>query len=449
MIHTQRLARGVAGVAAALVALSACGSPATTPAPTTDTKPSQSAPTQDVTISWWAWNAPLPEDTVAAFEAANPGIKVEFTAYSNADYLNNLRSALTSPTGPDVLQLAPGGMVVNYGELVEDLAPLAATEWGADWQTKFNELGLTQLASSAKQVGFPSYMSAAGFIYYNADILAETGTEVPKDLAEWEQTCKTLKDAGYDCLAHGAKDAWVNLDVYLALINSVKPGLVYDAIAGTTDWTGPEFVQAMEAWQSLFTTGIIPAGATAVAEYPDAFTSFLEGKAAFIALGTWNTPGTMTKTGLAVSQQSVSTPIDSIFLSAPFPGAAAGIAPSGAFGGPDNGWAISSQSAHKEAAWKLLAFLAGEPGQTIQAGLGNFPALLSVPVSTTDVVDPRQAADIERQQEALANLVGFRQIPYPDLEVALGQALSEVAAGTAEPAAALANVQSVSASLSR
>ncbi len=434
-LKRRMLALSVAAVAASL-ALSACSSDPTEPG-------------GDVTLAWWGWNAAEYEKTIEEFEAANPGIQVEFTAYSNADYMNNLRSALTSDTGPDVLQLAPGGSVTNYGPLVEDLAPYAEEEWGADWREQFNETGLSQLQADGRQVGFPAYMSGAGFVSYNADILEETGVEVPTDLEEWAAVCETIVAAGYDCLAHGAKDAWVNLDVYLSLINSIAPGAVYDAIDGESAWTDPEFVEAMEAWGSLFTSGIIPDGATAVAEYPDAFSAFLEKQAAFIALGTWNTPGTMTATGLAVSQETVSTPIDSVFLSAPFPAAGPSYESSGAFGGPDNGWAVSSNSADKEAAWKLLAFLTGEPGQTIQASVGNFPALLSVPVSTSDVVDERQVADIERQQQALVDLVGARQIPYPDLEAALGQALSAVAAGTASPAEALQAVEDVSATLAR
>src|SRR5690606_15908647 len=35
----------------------------------------------EVTITWWGWNAVDPEATIAAFEEANPGINVEFTAY--------------------------------------------------------------------------------------------------------------------------------------------------------------------------------------------------------------------------------------------------------------------------------------------------------------------------------------------------------------------------------
>jgi raffinose/stachyose/melibiose transport system substrate-binding protein len=137
-----------------------------------------------VTISWWGWNASESEATIDAFEAENPDISVEFTSYSNSDYLNNLRTALTSDNGPDVLQLAPGATVKNYGALVEDLAPLASGSWGERWTDDYNTLGLTQLQSDGKQVALPSYMSAAGFIYYNSDILSQTGTTVPKNVED-------------------------------------------------------------------------------------------------------------------------------------------------------------------------------------------------------------------------------------------------------------------------
>lgn len=402
-----------------------------------------------VTVSWWGWNAAESQATIDAFEAENPDITVEFTAYSNSDYLNNLRTALTSDNGPDVLQLAPGATVANYGALVEDLAPLASASWGEGWADAYNSLGLTQLQSDGKQVALPSYMSAAGFLYYNSDILTETGTTVPKDVEEWKTTCETIRAAGYDCLAQGAKDAWANLDVYLALANSIAPAKIYDAIDGKAKWTDSDLADAMDVWGSLFEDGIIAPGATAVGEYPDAFSAFLEKKAAFVALGTWNTPGTMTKTGVAVSQQTVSTPIDSVYLAAPFPAATATSDPTRPFGGPDNGWAIASNSEHKDASWKFLSFLAGEEGQAIQASVANFPALQDVPVSTDDVLSPEQVDNIVQQQDSLDDLIGYRQIPYPELETALGQALSAVAAGTSGSADALKSVQDVSDTLSR
>ena len=403
----------------------------------------------DQTITWWGWNAFNSDQAIADFEKANPGTTVEFKLYSYDDYVTALRTGLTSNDGPDVFQLQPGDLVANFGSLAVPLDDYLSEENGADWADRVNAEGLRQLQLDGAQVGLPSYMSAAGFIYYNATILDEVGASVPTDFAEWKTACATIEAAGYDCLAHGAKDAWVNTDVYLSLINSIAPGKVYDAIDGSAKWTDPEFVEAMQAWSDLFTSGIVPSGATAMAEYPDAFGAFLEKKAAFIALGTWNTPGTMTSVGIAESQKTVTATIDSVYLSAPFPAPISGDAPTAPFGGPDNGWAVSAKSDSMDAALDFVNFLSLGGGQDIQAAGGNIPGVTDVAVATSDVVDDRQVADIERQQNDLANLAGARQIPYGDLAAAIGEALSAVAAGTLSPADAMAQIEAVSSSLSR
>ena len=264
-------------------------------APPTETRPSRGGAGTPSTRS----------RRIADFEKANPGITVEFKQYSYDDYVTALRTGLTSNDGPDVFQLQPGDLVTNFGSLAVPLEDYLSEEIGADWADRVNAEGLRQLQLDGAQVGLPSYMSAAGFIYYNATILDELGVAVPTDFDEWKAACATIEAAGYDCLAHGAKDAWVNTDVYLSLINSIAPGKVYDAIDGTANVDRSRVRQAMESWQELFTSGIVPAGATAMAEYPDAFGAFLEKKAAFIALGTWNTPGTMTSVGIAESQKTV------------------------------------------------------------------------------------------------------------------------------------------------
>lgn len=407
---------------------------------------SPDAPDGEQTVTWWAWNAFNPDKIIADFEAANPDITIDYKQYSYTDYVTAIRTGLTSNDGPDVFQVQPGELVTNFGPLALPLDDFLEEKGGTD---RVNPEGLAQLQLDGSQVALPSYMSAAGLVYYNASLLEEVGVEIPTDFEEWKAACATIQAAGYDCLAHGAKDAWVNTDVYLSLINSIAPGVAYDAIEGETAWTEPEFVTAMESWGELFTSGIIPAGATAMGEYPDAFGSFLEKKAAFIALGTWNTPGTMTATGIATSQETVSTPIDSVFLSAPFPAPISGDDPTGLFGGPDNGWAVSAKSAAPDASLAFLEFLSLGGGQDIQAAGGNIPAVLDVSVATDDVVDERQAADIERQQADLENLIGPRQIPYGDLAAVIGEVLSAVAAGTLSPADAMAQVEAVSSSITR
>jgi raffinose/stachyose/melibiose transport system substrate-binding protein len=435
--HARKGAALFAAAAMAITALAGCSG---------SDKPSAS---DKVSLTWWGWNAFNQTQAIKEFQAANPNITVTYKQFAYNDYLTALRPGLAGGKGPDVFQVQPGDLVTNFGPLAVPVEDHLAKSLGSDWAGKFNPEGLRQLQLKDKQVALPAYMSAAGLIYYNKKILDRFGLTVPTDFAAWKTVCATLKSKGVGCLAHGAKDAWVNTDVFLSLINSIAPGKVYDAIAGKTSWTDPEFVQAMEAWSDLFTSGIIAPGAAAAAEYPDAQTNFLEDKAAFIALGTWNTPATMTKTGQADAQKTVTKKIDGLFFSAPFPAPVAGGTPTKLFGGPDNGYAVSAKSSKQDAAFKFVEFLTAGKGQDIQAAGGNIPAITSIKVATTDVIDPSQAADIEKQQASLTQLVGARQIPYSDLTTALGDALSAVAAGTSKPAEALAQVEAASKSVTR
>lgn len=434
----------VATLALAAAVFTGCSTPATAPATTPAT-----AATEPVSLTWWYWNAFNKDQVIKDFTAANPNVTVTPKQYAYNDYVTAIKPGLSSSQGPDVFQMQPGDLVTNFGPLAVPVEDHMVASLGADWATKFNPQGLSQLQLEGKQVALPAYMSAAGLIYYNKNILDKYSLSVPSNFDEWKTVCATLKSKGVGCLAHGAKDAWVNTDVYLSLINSIAPGKVYDAIAGKIAWTDPDMVKAMDAWSQLFTGGIVAAGATAASEYPDAQTAFLENKAAFIALGTWNTPATMTNVGQVDAQKTVTKKIDGFFLSAPFPAPLAGGTPTKPFGGPDNGYAVSAKSAHQDAALAFVEFLTAGGGQTIQAAGGNIPAITSIKVATTDVIHPEQAADIERQQTSLSELAGPRQIPYSDLGVALGDALSAVAAGTTSPSDAMKQVDETSKSVTR
>ncbi len=273
---------------------------------------------------------------------------------------------------------------------------------------------------------------------------------MPSDLDQWEADCATIVEAGYACLAHGAKDGWVNEDVFLSLANSVSPGLVYEAIEGDTSWTDPDLVAAMTAWGSLFTNGIVAEGATAMAEYPDAFSAFLEGNAAFVAPGHLEHLADDDRCGHrrgAEGRQHAHRqrlPVGALPRRGVGWGTDESLRRPGQRLGGRGQHAVRGGGPHLPRLPHTLGY-----GQENQASGGNIPAVRDVAVSTEDVVDPRQVEDIERQQASIDDLVGLRQIPYPDLDAALIDALSQVAAGAATPEAALESVESVSAGLDR
>ena len=79
-------------------------------------------------------------DFIKEFEAANPGVKVEYTQYTVTTYNEYLKPALSSGQGPDVFAVYPGpdvDEVVNAGHLVNITAE-ADDEWKS-WLGKYQQ----------------------------------------------------------------------------------------------------------------------------------------------------------------------------------------------------------------------------------------------------------------------------------------------------------------------
>lgn len=438
---TSRSRRALKRIAAALafsvagLGMAACSS---------DSSPEPGASSGPATITWWSWN---PDNTegpqwIESFNAAHPEIKVEHRFIQYSDYVNAVRLAATSDSGPDVFGLQVGALTEQFAPVATDLAPLAEKGIGADWKDKL--LQSDQLSVEGKQVGLPWMITGGGLLWYNKTILDEVGVQPPTTLAEWQSACDKIEAAKLKCLAHGAKDDWVNIDVYQSIINQINPGSFYTAVKGETPFDNPDSVRAFEVWKSLFDEGIVEKGALAMTEYPDAADQYLKGQAAMIALGTWQN-GNTTKNSLELLSETYGAQItEQVFLPVAFPDVVGGAKETGRlFGGPDVGWAISAKSKNKDAAFTFVQWLSSdEKAQQEMARSGQTPALKSVPVDDSDLVAPElMKPALDEQAKQINNLIGARQIPNADVQTALGQALSSVASGQTTPAEAAKSVQ--------
>lgn len=435
-------ALAAAGAAMALL-LSACGG---SPAPTGSSgapAPSGDAPAQEVTIDFWAWN---PDQNTAvpyieAFEAAHPGIKVQHRFIQYSDYVNTVQLALQSGSGPDVFGLQVGALTNQFAPLAEDLTPALESALGGDWQTKLT--ATDQLAVEGKQVGLPWMVTGGGLIWANQTLVDSLKLTVPTTMAELKTFCAAVKEAGKACIIQGAKDAWQSIDTYQAILNQIAPGAFNQAMNKEADFSGADFVKAFEVWKSFFDEGIFQDGALGATAYPDANDAFKKGEAALIIFGSWQNADT---TNLRMTQYAETYgdafDTDTVFMPYFFPQVVDGGKTGSMFGGPDVGFAVSSSSDAKEAAITFATWLTtDEAAQAMMAKTVQQPALSSVPLDLSDVKTPEQAAALEAQGPALANMIGPREIQSADVRTALGDALSAVASGQQSPADAAAAVQ--------
>lgn len=401
------------------------------------------------TVTFWTWNTGGPEEAMAAaFTKAHPDVKLVIKSPEYTDYLNQLKLAMGSGRGPDVIGLQAGGMVKEYDEFLEDLAPYAAKEWGNDWKGKFYSVGIDQLLDGDRAAALPWFNSAAGYVWYNKNIFDQHGLKPPKTFEDLFTVSKQLKAKGVTPFVHGAKDAWVNLDMYINLANEIAPGKIYQAEAGKIPWTDPDLVKAMAQWKRLFDEGVIGKGALATAQYPDAQDKFFSGKAGMILMGMWHDRD-MTKAGLADRKKQYKLKEDIIWMPVPFPDVNGDGKPGRLFGGPDVALGMNAESENKDAAWTFISWALSDEGQKFEGSVLNFPALKGYGLDTSDAITPEQKINLQNQVKDLENAVGKRELLYPELDTALGDALQNVATGEQTPQQAMEAVQSESENIDR
>lgn len=280
--------------------------------------------------------APLLE-CFAAYEAENPGIKIEFQQASYGDFLQTILTSRVGGTSPDIYniysiwapQLADAGTLAvppadmqdwiraSYGEGTVGAATIGGTLWGIP-----TELSVYQL-------------------FYNKVMLAEAGFDAPP--ATWDElkevasaiTTKNdqgvIEKAGY---VYGPSVANA-VHVYYSQMYAAGTAPFSDDFK-STNFTSPESIEILTRQAELFSEGI-----TSNTNITD---DFAAGSAAMMIAANWNKAELQSVYGDAFE--------DTV-----------GIAPI-----PNNGgdpgtmlysffWAVDSTSDAKDESWALLRWL--------------------------------------------------------------------------------------------
>jgi multiple sugar transport system substrate-binding protein len=361
-------------------------------------------------INYWLWDVlqlPAYQAAAAAFEKANPDIKVKITQTSWGDYWTTLSTGFVSGTAPDVFT----DHLSRYPEFVEndllvDIAPLIKRD---KVPTDVYLGGLYELwGKGGKQYGLPKDWDTIALIY-NKAMLEKAGVDPkglndltwnPKDGGSFGQLIAKLSvdEAGnnglspnfnpkkvkqYGLLIDGAPDGFGQVEwSHFAVSDGFKfhdgpwaKGFHYDdpKLAETLQWIADTMKKGF----------IVPAKD---ARQLGANSFFAAGKGAMALTGSW-----------MINWYVDNAKFDKGF--APLPK------------GPDgrksmfNGLADSIWvgSKHKEEAWKWVKFLGSEEGQTIIAGYGVvFPAVHSAAEKAEQVMSKKGLDVSPFLQEATA-----------------------------------------------
>jgi ABC-type glycerol-3-phosphate transport system substrate-binding protein len=412
-----------------------------------------SAPATSGEVVWWGWTpgSPVNEEYIAAFNEDYPDIEVTWRQVPIDQYDAAIRPALATGSGLDVYQMSAGsanGGVAVFGPSAIDLTPAVEQALGPDWKDMLSPTGVEALTVDGELKALASGAVFSGILWINQDLFDEYGLAAPTDWDSWKNVCETFEANDVTCFVQGAAQSGFNIDTIHAIADNVEPGTFVAATRGEVPWTDDSVVEAFRLWKQLFDEGIMQSGALGQMQYPDANNAFMAQDAAMVMMGTWYTTNLVPDVMRAAMEAAGSTDEPFTMLPIDFPDIAGTGNTGSLFGDVDYGQGVSANSSNQDAATTFAVWMGtSEAGQQVIAdSLNLIPALKSVTPNwdNIELVNPDVQAEpvralIERSS-AVTDAPRFATI-NADMNVALQDALTRVADGTATPEEATADLQ--------
>jgi raffinose/stachyose/melibiose transport system substrate-binding protein len=308
---------------------------------------------------------------IAAFEAANPDIKIQRDVQSSDDLRTVVQTALSSGSGPDVLyfdtgpgfagELAKAGLLMPLDDLYAAGLDKHIYPWSKE-RTRFD----------GKVYGVGNEVEFIG-VYYNTEMFAELKLEVPKSYEDFVKVSEAIKAAGKVPVSFGDQDGWPAFHIFsLFMNNGVGKEKLEQMMSGAASWDDPATVDAIKTFfVDANKAGYLLPSTTAV-NYDDSRNFFTSGEAGMMITGTW-----------LISDITTNAKFKPGWFFLPKKGGGDPLPPAGL----GSGYFINSKTANADAAKKFITFLFDPANAKMWTeGMNRFPTY-KVDVSAANVPD--------------------------------------------------------------
>jgi raffinose/stachyose/melibiose transport system substrate-binding protein len=369
------------------------------------------------------------------FEAAHPGVTIDFVTKNFTDLVNTLKLQLSGSKPPDITQVNQG--YSSMGELVTDglLTNLDSYAAKYGWRSRQSAALLAvdgKFSSDGKTMGSRSLwgVSATGAwvgLFENTSVAKSLGiTSAPTTFAQFESDLAVAKSHGVVPLQYGSSDggesAWL-LATLIAAENSPASLLnIVDAKPGTTMTSSGVLIVAntIKSWADK---GYFTPGWSAYSN-SDVFSKFANGQGLFDLNGSWNVP----VSGSAAKHITM----------IPFP-SASGSSGLAAVATGDIPWAIPAKSAHAALAAEYLNFITSAKAADTWILTGNVPATTPANVATALAsahVTGASADAVTQWQNILTKGVALPYVDWstPTFYTTIESSTEQLAGGKISPA---------------
>ena len=401
------------------------------------------------TVTFQTWN---PADTgpdspiykvIDSFEKENPDIKIKYVYVGSDDYQDHLRVELLSGKGPDVFGISCGSAFDASREFEEDITKRCEDKWGGEWKSRFLDSCIEDVSGKDGHIyGLPLGQTYGGYLWADVNLLDQYGLEVPSDYSEMKETCSELRENGQMPLVIGAKTDWLNLDMWMSIAADIDSEALYDAIEGRASFESEPVIESFRIWQECFENGVFQDKAVKMPLYDTANDMFQrEGTAAMFANGSWAmNMYTLSDEKTNKNFNGPGADHDVFLIDWNDDGKIAPVTAS-----VDVILCMNPEAKDKDAAFRWMDYLVNE-GQEILVGeyLEYMPSLSDFEMDVKGLSDDGKENLEFIIENGKTNVAGGRGIQYEDLNLAVTDALGQLAAGRISPEEAARQIQEVS-----
>ncbi|GGY92825.1 ABC transporter substrate-binding protein [Streptomyces poonensis] len=222
--------------------------------------------------------------------AKKTGGKIKLQRIPGSDYSPKLRTAMGSPSAPDVFFNWGGGSIKPYEEAGKLIDLTDVIENDPVLRDGFIPSVLSSGDLKGRHYGVPMRGMQPVILFYNKSVFAEQKLQPP---TTWDQLLDNnakLKKAGITPFALGGADLWPELMWLEYLVDRIGGPEVFRRIkdGDAEGWGDPAMVKAAEMVKELVDDGAFGSNFTSVAYTNDSAPAvFAKGRAAMHLMGSW------------------------------------------------------------------------------------------------------------------------------------------------------------------
>lgn len=239
---------------------------------------------EDLTLPWMMENIEL-------FQEKYPDCTVEATFISSgADYLTKITTEVAAGNAPDVFRTYLSGRLEPFVDGGKVLPLEHMLETYPETKKIMNQKGLELSTFDGETYAIP-LIASGEMIFYNKQIFADCGVEVPETYEELLAAVDTFREKDITPCMLGISDPWPGTIPYMMIFNRLNGNELYEKVVlnKEADFANPAFIAAGEKLKELVDRGMFPESIAAISQ-EEASSKFRQGESAMLIDGSWSVP---------------------------------------------------------------------------------------------------------------------------------------------------------------